>query len=213
MKTAKLWLGAAVIAIAALRSTLPTPALADTFQIFNLGPSNDRNIFGIDTSGAVVISMPLFGLYKTYVDGVLTNSSTTIPNLIYDNGTACIPTVSPPVTWSPGIGNTRCNNGHEVYTGLYPDPSNPNSFSFGIFTGPDITDRLTDPAMPLVASSPLDAVVMNASGDFIWVDGRFDIFFEAIDLTTAPTPEPGSILLVGTGALAAAAAMRRRFLQ
>jgi hypothetical protein len=59
----------------------------------------------------------------------------------------------------------------------------------------------------------LDQVVMNASGDFVWADGRDELFFEAIDLTTAPTPEPGSILLVGTGALAAAAAMRRRFLQ
>jgi hypothetical protein len=54
---------------------------------------------------------------------------------------------------------------------------------------------------------------MNASGDFVWADGREEDFFEAIDLTTAPTPEPSSILLIGTGALFAAGAMRRRFLQ
>jgi hypothetical protein len=192
---------AAIIAIAASQLIAPTPALADTFAIFNLGNDNGHSIYGIDIFGTVVIQSP--NLYQTYVDGALVNSSTTIPNLNYDNGTPCTPTVSAPVTWSSGIGHTRCNNGHEVYFGTFPVP--PNSLGMGIFTGPDITD--------LLISTPLDQVAMNASGDFVWADGREELFFEAIDLTTAPTPEPGSILLVGTGALAAAAAMRRRFLQ
>jgi hypothetical protein len=201
-KSALLVAIAAVIATAASQFIAPTPALADTFAIFNLGNDNGHSIYGIDIFGTVVIQSP--NLYQTYVDGALVNSSTTIPNLNYDNGTPCTPTVSAPVTWSSGIGHTRCNNGHEVYVGTYPVP--PNSFAFGIFTGPDITDLL-----PI--STPLDQVAMNASGDFVWADGRDELFFEAIDLTTAPTPEPGNILLVGTGALAAAAAMRRRFLQ
>jgi hypothetical protein len=197
---------AAVIAITASEFIAPTPALADTFAIFNLGTDNGYSIYGIDTSGTVVIEsfQPAPGLgdilYQTYLDGALISSARTIPNLNYDNGTPCTPTVSAPVTWSSGIGQTRCNNGHEVYFGTFPP------FGRGIFTGPDITDLLPGPGT-------LDQVAMNASGDFVWADGRDELFFEAIDLTTAPTPEPGSILLVGTGALAAAAAMRRRFLQ
>ena len=210
MKTSKLCLSAAVLAIAALQSTLPTPALADTFQFFNLGDANDHNIVGIDTSGAVVISSPTGPhfdlLYQTYVGGIIINSSATIPNLIYDNGTPCTPTVSAPITWTPGLGQTRCNNGHEVYFGTFPVPP-PNPFGEGIFTGPNLTDRLTDPADPMIAASSLDPVVMNASGDFAWVDGLDETIFEAIDTTV---PEPGSIFLLGTGALAAAEAMRRR---
>jgi hypothetical protein len=210
-KSALLILFAAVITIAGSQLIAPTPALADTYAIFNLGNDNGHSIYGMDNSGTVVILQGL-DLYQTYVDGALVSSSTTAPNLNYDNGAPCTPTVSAPITWSSGVGQTRCNNGHEVYFGTFPVPP-PNLFGRGIFTGPDLTGHLTDPSILPVDSSPVDQVVMNASGDFVWADGREEIFFEAIDLTTAPTPEPGSILLFGTGALAAVGAIRRRFLR
>jgi hypothetical protein len=207
MKPSRLLLSAAAVAIAALPSTLPTPALADTFQIFNLGIANAHNIFGIDTAGAVVIQSPTgpgFALlYQTYVDGILINSSTSIPSLSYDNGTPCTPTVSPGITWSLGLGATRCNNGHEVYFGTFPTPP-PNPETRGIFTGPNLTDRLTDPS---VITSTLDQVVMNGSGDFAWVDGRDETIFEAVDQSV---PEPGSLLLLATGSLTLIGTVRRR---
>jgi hypothetical protein len=213
MSTINPLFSAATFAIAAVLFTAPAVAHADTYQFFNLVTANSHAIFGIDTSGTVVVVVHDPLPYQTYTDGVLTNSSATIPNLDYSNGTPCTPAVSAPVTWSPDIGKTRCNNGHEVYSGTIPAPP-PQQKIEGIFTGPDPTDHLTDPSDGRVDSSPLDMVVMNASGDFAWVDGRDEIIFEAIDLTTAPIPEPGSILLVGTGIFwAAAGAMRRRFLQ
>jgi hypothetical protein len=207
MKPSRLLLSAAAIAIAALPFTLPTSALADTFQIFNLGDANNHNIFGIDTAGAVVIQSPtgpnFAFLYQTYLDGVLINSSTSIPSLSYDNGTPCTPTVSPGITWNAGLGATRCNNGHEVYFGTFPTPP-PNPETRGIFAGPNLTDRLTDPS---VISSTLDQVVMNASGDFAWVDGLHETIFEAVDQSV---PEPGSLLLLATGSLTLIGTARRR---
>jgi hypothetical protein len=210
MKPSRLLLSAAAVAIAVLPFTLATPALADTYQIFNLGVANAHSIFGIDTAGAVVIQSPTGPgealLYQTYVGGVLINSSTTIPGLAYDNGGSCTPTVSPPVTWISGVGATRCNNGHEVYLGTFSTPP-PNPEKRGIFTGPNLTDRLTDPLMPFVESSTLDQVVMNSSGDFAWVDGLEETIFEAVDQSV---PEPGSLSFLATGTLILIATVRRR---
>jgi hypothetical protein len=214
MKTSKLLLSAAVVAIAAVPSTLPIPALADTYQIFNLGVANSHSIFGIDTAGAVVIQSPTGPgsalLYQTYVDGILTGSSATIPNLTYDNGSPCTPTVSPGITWVSGLGQTRCNNGHEVYFGNFPTPAGPNPETHGIFTGPNLTDRLTDPALLFVDSSTLDQVVMNGSGDFAWVNGLEETIFEAVDQTPSKVPEPTSLFFLATGSLTLIGAIRRR---
>jgi hypothetical protein len=211
MKPCRLMLGAAVIAIASLPSTLPTPALADTFQIFNLGIANSHTIFGIDTAGTVVIQSPTdpgsASLYQTYVNGVLIDSSTSIPSLSYDNGTPCTPTISPEITWAPGLGQTRCNNGHEVYFGTFPTPAGPNPETNGIFTGTSLADRLIDPS---VNGSTLDQIVLNGSGDFAWIDARDETVFKAKDQTTGSLPEPGSLLLLATGSLTLIATIPRR---
>jgi hypothetical protein len=113
-KSALLVAIAALIATPASQLIAPTPAQADTFAIFNLGTDNGYSIYGIDTSGTVVIDSfrPAPGLaddilYQTYVDGVLINSARTIPNLNYDNGTPGTPMVSPPVTWSSGADSVQ----------------------------------------------------------------------------------------------------------
>jgi hypothetical protein len=208
MKTSRLLLSAAAIAIAALPST---HALADSFQIFNLGIANSHTIFGIDTAGAVVIQSPTGPgnqlLYQTYVNGVLISSSTTIPSLPYDNGTPCTPTVTPPITYT-GLGQTRCNNGREVYFATFPTPAGPNPEETGIFTGPNLTDRLTNPS---VSGSTLDQVLMNSSGDFAWVNARDETIVEAEDQTTRSLPEPGTLLLLATGTLTLIATKPRRF--
>jgi hypothetical protein len=60
---------------------------------------------------------------------------------------------------------------------------------------------LVDPA------GTTDMAVLNASGDFAWQDGVHEDNFQAIDLTT---PEPGSLLLVGTGCLSLFGVLRRK---
>ncbi len=45
-------------------------------------------------------------------------------------------------------------------------------------------------------------LILNGSGDIVFDNGTADEWYEAIDLTAAATPEPSSLLLLATGALA-----------
>lgn len=198
MKASKLWSGAAILAISVVAFTIPATARADTYQIYDLGNANGYDMYGIDTSGTVVIYDSISSLYGTFVDGSISDIASTAPVLGYDNGSPCSPVLSPSITLIPGT-KTSCNNGREVFGGEYLGTNR------GIYTGPDSTDFLQ--------SGTVDALVLNASGDFAWTDGRNEENFEAIDLSTATTPEPNSFILLGTGMFAALGTMRRRLFQ
>jgi hypothetical protein len=210
MKASKPWFSAAIIAIAVVLFAAPQPVHADTYQTFDLGSGYRTGLIGITASGTAVIdvfagacnTMDNSGCFETWVEGVLVAESTTPPSLVYDNGTPCIPNA--PAEFIGNLGPAACNNGHEVYgTGRYA-PEYPNS----IFNGPDpVTDYL--------GPDILDEVLLNSSGDFLFLEGNLSFgdgeIYEAIDLTKVP--EPGGIFLLGTGALTTLAAMRRRLLQ
>jgi hypothetical protein len=195
MKIPKLpLLFAAILPLAATPYLVPVRLHADTYKIINLGIDNGRPIVDIDTSGDLIIFNEFTLDYETYTNGVLVNTTSTLPSLTYDNGTPC--SVPAGFVAAPAS-KVICNNGR---TG-FGSRSNPNLDEDGVYTGPDSSLTLVDPF------GTADLAVLNASGDFAWQDGIIEDNFEAIDLTT---PEPNSLLLVGTGCLSVFCVLRRK---
>jgi PEP-CTERM motif len=205
MTSRKLLARAAILAIAVVLFTLPVSARGDTYQILALQTDNSHNLFGIDTAGDVVIfnaasdcailGASVSSCYQTFVDGVLSSESTTVPSLAYDDGTPCVPSF-PPGTFS--VVHGVCNNGREAFFALDPFPG-------GLFTGPDpVADRLSGEA---------DTIFLNASGDIAWSDSAQEEIFEAVDVTTDVVPEPSTLILLATGVLGATRALPRRFVR
>jgi hypothetical protein len=73
----------------------------------------------------------------------------------------------------------------------------------GLFTG-------SDPVADFLFGGSVDAIVMNALGDIAWTDGRDEYNWVAMDLTSRSVPEPNTLVLLATGVLGAAGALRRR---
>jgi hypothetical protein len=193
MKIPKLpLLFAAILPLAATPFLVPARVHADTYKIVDLGDDNNRTIVGIDTLGQVVIFNGFTLNYLTYSNGVLVNTTSTLPSLTYDDGTFC----GVPSGFAVDSVSV-CNNGR---TG-FGSQANPNGDPGGVYTGPVSSLTLVEPAGSNVSA------FLNSSGDFAWSNGFIEENFEAIDLTT---PEPNSLLLVGTGFISMFCLLRRK---
>lgn len=174
--------------------------LADTYQILFLY-SDDVQFYGMDDSGTVVLNFSPFcpqSCYRTYVDGVNVGGlSPTPPALAYDNGTPCFPGVPPGGSVIHGV----CNNGLYAFTGFVS--SGPLRPSVYVGSFPDIS---------FLAPGGDSFIYMNGEGDVVFDDVFTENWYLALD-TTTELPEPGSILLLGTGTLAALGLIRGRIRQ
>jgi hypothetical protein len=148
--------------------------------------------------------------YVTYTNGIATGDSSTAPDLVYDDGTSCGSTPA-------GFNASKrvCNNGWIGLGTLF----NPNGDQNGVYLG-------SGSDLQFLHGGSADQVFLNSLGDFAWTDGQSEEMFVAIanpapllqarsvlfqeDFDPASTPEPRSLLLVGTGLLFFVAAIRRK---
>jgi hypothetical protein len=217
MKMFAQWLGSAVVAVVLILSNAARPAWADSYTVVNLGDSDGHGIYGIDSAGDVVVwgtsgcGMPASYCYVTYVNGVATSDSSVAPVLAFDNGSAC---GSPIAGFNTS--KTVCNGGWTGLGSFYNSNGDPNGIYYG--QGSDLT---------FIQGGAAGQVFLNSSGDFAWTNGMTDEMYELIDTSLpqfatfdvvsakdappATTPEPGALLLVGTGLLGITLVLRRKF--
>jgi len=216
MRISGQWLSGAMVVVVTILLGSTQLAWADSYTIFDLGNDNGHGIYGIDTVGDVVVwggngcGMSASTCYVTYTNGIATSDSSTAPDLVYDDGTSC---GSTPAGFNAS--KTVCNNGWIGLGTLY----NPNGDPNGVYVG-------SGSDLQFLHGGSADQVFLNSLGDFAWTDGQSEEMYVAIatsapllqtrsafvhqDFDPASTPEPRSLLLVGTGLFLFMAAVRRK---
>lgn len=184
-----------ILAFAGLVFTIASARLvyADTYTTYALANSagSVANI-GLTDQGAVTLFSAVSDMYTTFTPPSTSTSSSTAPQLTYNNGAACTPSVA----GFSGVTQATCNGGYIAF-----EDSTLRAFF------------VVDPGQSaqLLYAGGVTNVLLNAYGDvaFTGVGISTDTNYLAYDISSHVTPEPASWLLL-TSAGGVLAFCRRR---
>lgn len=168
------------------------PAAADTYALYNLSAANgntDRAIYDNGTAmvyGSTCAATNFDPCYKTYDHGGLAAVSVTQPATAWDNGSAC--TFSVAGYRTSGV----CNGNYQAFSFSASNPL-AQVLAPGVYAG-----AFDDPG--LIYSTGFNSIanlLLDSHGDIAFADTQLEEIYQAYN--TTPTPEPGTIALLGTG--------------
>ena len=193
MNTPKSWPFRGIVALVALLLFTPLAAHADTYSIVPLANDN-RFLHGMDDAGHVVFDLAtcapgISTCSEVFLNGVNTGVTNGTPLYAWDfSSKVCsYPTLSSPCTLS--------YKGTAMTLTVESDLNTEDLF---VTNGSGI-------AQFLLRTHGIGGIfAVDGIGDIVFDNQLQDEWYEAVDLTTAVVPEPSSLLLLATGALALA---------
>ena len=183
----------AVLCLISFQSSSPARAYADTYQVFQLA-TDSYNFAGMDDLGHVSFNSGV--AYVNYTNGLFAGTSSSAPGFLSDQGRT---STCPSAPSGAVVLRTVCNGSRYAFDGWL------SAAQQGVTPAFLYDDSFPPDALGLGTGSLL---YMNALGDIVFDDGGF--WKEGIDQRTLPTPEPSSLLLLGTAVAAGAGLVRRR---
>ena len=198
----RFWSMLAVVCFIVPQFVSPSFSRADTYSLNLLMSDEHRNFYGMDDIGHVVINdiacdqFNSGSCYYSFLNGSLISTTSTAPAFAFDYASVlCL--------------QAPCSVSFKGRTASFVYDINHVLQQLFVSSG-------SDPAQLLTQFNGVTGVLaINGVGDIVFANGTTENWYEEIDVTSLSsraTPEPSSLLLLGTGIAAGAGLVRRKLL-
>lgn len=187
-------------------ATTPKTLRADTFKLVTVASTQSENFAAGDDLGNYAINVatwsgsPCGHVANCFQVGNASSSGFTFSQTLPVLGSGATYTNAPET--HPNLGANWVVSGMlgDIFAATYYGVGWSKQ---GIFNG---TDPLTD----YLGTGSIDGGLVSSDGNVYFIDGADNTLVVALDLSTAPTPEPTTLTLLGTGLSGLASLLYRR---